>query len=159
MQHLHDLEYNGESWDLRMPKKNQSWTVVKYCKLILFRVMVVLVVKRLTCLPVREIRSDQGDPLEEETTHSSILAWKIPGTEEPGGLQFTGLQRVRHDWASSGVRIYSQGAEWESADKKFLRRSIRGKGSSGWANLIARIVAEDKSGWSDHLREGEGWRA
>ena len=79
MEHLHDLEYNGESWDLRMSKKNQSWTVVKYCKLILFRVMVVLVVKKLTCLPVREIRSDQGDPLEEETTHSSILAWKIPG--------------------------------------------------------------------------------
>ena len=33
------------------------------------------------------------DPLEKEmATHSSILAWKIPGTEEPGGLQSTGLQ-------------------------------------------------------------------
>ena len=32
--------------------------------------------------------------------HSSILAWKIPWTEEPGGLQFMGLQRVRHDRAS-----------------------------------------------------------
>ena len=30
-------------------------------------------------------------------THSSILAWKIPWTEEPGGLQFMGSQRVRHD--------------------------------------------------------------
>ena len=30
-------------------------------------------------------------------THSSILAWRIPGTEEPGGLQSTGLQRVRKD--------------------------------------------------------------
>ena len=30
-------------------------------------------------------------------THSSVLAWKIPWTEEPGGLQFTGSQRVRHD--------------------------------------------------------------
>ena len=29
-------------------------------------------------------------------THSSILAWRIPWTEEPGGLQFLGLQRVRH---------------------------------------------------------------
>ena len=29
--------------------------------------------------------------------HSSVLAWKIPGTEEPGGLQSIGLQRVRHD--------------------------------------------------------------
>ena len=30
-------------------------------------------------------------------THSSILAWRIPWTEEPGGLQFMGSQRVRHD--------------------------------------------------------------
>ena len=33
--------------------------------------------------------------------HSSILAWRIPWTEEPGGLQSTGLQRVRHDWATN----------------------------------------------------------
>ena len=31
-------------------------------------------------------------------THSSILAWRIPWTEEPGGLQSVGSQRVRHDW-------------------------------------------------------------
>ena len=38
------------------------------------------------------------DPLEKEmATHSSILAWKIPWTEEPGGLQSMGLQRVGHD--------------------------------------------------------------
>ena len=33
-------------------------------------------------------------------THSSILAWTIPWTEEPGGLQSMGLQRVRHNWAT-----------------------------------------------------------
>ena len=39
------------------------------------------------------------DPLEEEmATHSSILAWRIPGTEEPGGLQSMGSQTVGHDW-------------------------------------------------------------
>ena len=39
----------------------------------------------------------QEDPLEEAmATHSSILAWRIPWTEEPGGLQSMGLQRVRH---------------------------------------------------------------
>ena len=38
------------------------------------------------------------DPLEKETaTHFSILAWEIPWTEEPGGLQFMGSQRVGHD--------------------------------------------------------------
>ena len=40
----------------------------------------------------------QEDPLEKGmATHSSILAWRIPWTEEPGGLQFMGSQRVRHD--------------------------------------------------------------
>ena len=40
----------------------------------------------------------QEDPLEEEMlAHSSILAWKIPWTEEPGGLQSIGSQRVRLD--------------------------------------------------------------
>ena len=38
------------------------------------------------------------DPLEEEiATHSSILTWEIEWTEEPGGLQSMGLQRVGHD--------------------------------------------------------------
>ena len=39
----------------------------------------------------------QEDPLEGMATNSSILAWRIPWTEEPDGLQSTGLQRVRHD--------------------------------------------------------------
>ena len=42
----------------------------------------------------------QEDPLEDEmATHSSILVWKIPWTEEPGRLQFIGSQRVGQDWA------------------------------------------------------------
>ena len=41
------------------------------------------------------------DILEKEmATHSSILAWRIPWTEEPGGLQSTGSRRVRHDWVT-----------------------------------------------------------
>ena len=40
----------------------------------------------------------EEDLLEEGmATHSSVLAWRIPQTEKPGGLQFRGLQRVRHD--------------------------------------------------------------
>ena len=43
----------------------------------------------------------QKDPLEKEmATHSSILAWRIPWTEEPGGLQSMGSQGVRHDLAT-----------------------------------------------------------
>ena len=46
-----------------------------------------------------QVRSlGQEDSLEKEmATHSSVLAWKIPWTEEPGSLQSMGPQRVRHD--------------------------------------------------------------
>ena len=58
--------------------------------------------QRLKCLlPMRETRVrslGQEDPLEMEmVTHSSILAWRTPGTEEPGRLQFMGSPRVGHD--------------------------------------------------------------
>ena len=44
------------------------------------------------------------DPLEEGmVTHSSILAWRIPWTEGPGGLQSLGSQRVGHDWSNSAL--------------------------------------------------------
>ena len=46
------------------------------------------------------------DPLEKEmAAHSSILAWGIPGTEEPGGLQSMGLQRIRQDWATDAFTL------------------------------------------------------
>ena len=56
-------------------------------------------VKHLPVMRETQVRSlGQEDPLEKEmATHSSILAWRILWTEEPGGLQSTGSQRVRHD--------------------------------------------------------------
>ena len=46
------------------------------------------------------------DPLEEEMAiHSSILTWKIPWTEEPGGLQSMGSQRVGHDCVTKHVNF------------------------------------------------------
>ena len=64
--------------------------------------LLLLVAQRLKHLPLmREtwVQSlGQADPLEKEmATHSSILAWRIPCMEEPGGLQSTGSQRVGHD--------------------------------------------------------------
>ena len=63
---------------------------------------VVLVVKNLSA-NARDMRDagsipGSGRSLEEGmATHSSLLAWRIPWTDEPGGLQSTGLQRVGHD--------------------------------------------------------------
>ena len=61
-----------------------------------------LVAQRLKRLPAMQETWVQSlgreDPLEKEmATHSGILAWRIPWTEEPGGLQSTGSQRVGHD--------------------------------------------------------------
>ena len=56
-------------------------------------------VKNLPATREMQFRSlGQEDPLEEEmATHSTILAWRIPWTEEPGGLQSMGSQRVGHN--------------------------------------------------------------
>ena len=55
--------------------------------------------KRLPRMQETWVRSlGQEDPLEKEmATHSSILAWRIPWSKEPGGLQSMGSQRVGHD--------------------------------------------------------------
>ena len=65
--------------------------------------------KNLPAMQETQVQSlDQENPLEKEmATHSSILAWRIPWTEEPGGLQSMGLQRVRHNWATfTSLYIY-----------------------------------------------------
>ena len=49
----------------------------------------------------------QEDPLEKGmATHSSIFAWRIPWTREPGRQKFMGLQRVRHDWENVSVQFH-----------------------------------------------------
>ena len=59
-------------------------------------------VKNMPAMQETHVRSlGQEDPLEKGmATHSSILAWRIPWTEEPGRLQLKRSQRVGHDWAN-----------------------------------------------------------
>ena len=67
--------------------------------LIFLASLVAQTVKHLPTMWETQVRSlGWKDPLEKEmATHSSILAWKIPWTEEPGSLQSMGLQRVGHN--------------------------------------------------------------
>ena len=62
----------------------------------------IVYLKHLPAMWETRVRSlGQEDPLEKEmATHYKILAWRIPWTEESGGLQSTGSQRVGHDWAT-----------------------------------------------------------
>ena len=101
------------------------------------------------------------DPLEEDmATHSSILAWRTPWTEEPGGLQSMGSQRVGHDQSNLAQYIYSRKAEIMSSkrddsDQKGLGMSGIGEawGTECWAKEVAPCGnitqgTEGPTGWS-----------
>ena len=75
------------------------WTMYRH----FWASLVAQLVKNLPVMQETWVRSlGWEDPLEEGmATHSSILAWRIPWTGEPGGLQSMGSQRVGHDWLST----------------------------------------------------------
>ena len=88
-----------KSHDAQLPVTLYSLTWFSFYVLLLIRA------QRVKNLPVMQETLERcvqslgrEDPLENGmATHSSILAWEIPWTEEPGGLQSTGSQRVRQD--------------------------------------------------------------
>ena len=68
----------------------------------MFAFLVAQIVKNLPATQETQVRSlGQEDPLQKGmVTHSSILAWRILWTEEPGGLQSIASQRVEHEWVT-----------------------------------------------------------
>ena len=64
--------------------------------------LVAQMVKNLPVMQETQVRFLGWEDLLEEgmATHSSILAWRMPWAEKPGGLQSMGSQRVRHDWTT-----------------------------------------------------------
>ena len=90
-------------------------------------------IKRLPAMQETWVRSlGWEDPLEKEmATHPSVLAWRIPWTEEPGGLQSMGLQRVGHDWATSLTHSLK---EIEVCSKLDLVRT--------WAHIMTAAAAK-----------------
>ena len=66
------------------------------------------------------------DPLEKGMlSHSSILAWRIPWTEEPGGIQFMGSQRVGKDWNNLGCMHALLGFNHQGADSNLNGLNIK----------------------------------
>ena len=82
-------------------------------------------VKRLPATEEARVRSlSREDPLEKEmVTHFSILVWKIPWKEEPGGLQSMGLQRVGHNWVTSFTHSLYPGRVTQLLDLYLHNRS------------------------------------
>ena len=93
--------------------------------------------------------------------HSSTLAWKIPWTEEPGGLQSMGLRRVGHDWTSSLslLTFMHWGRKWQPTPV-FLPGESQGWGSLVGCHLWGRRVGHN---WSDlaataaHLQKSQAF--
>ena len=74
-------------------------------------------------------------------THSSILAWETPWTEEPGRLQSMGPQRVGHDWATSHyVWNFSLGLRFLKIKKIGGKNPLQGRGASGSLNNYSSLL-------------------
>ena len=91
---------------------NPDWILNFFKKIIkiyseFWALLVAQIVKNLPAMQETQVWSlGKEDPLEKGmTTHSSILAWRIPWTEEPCGLQSLGSQRVRHDWKTNTFTV------------------------------------------------------
>ena len=92
------------------------------------------VVKNPLVMQETWVRSLGGeDPLEKNmATHSSVVAWRILWTEEPGGLQALRSQRVRHDW-SNGTRTQACMSVTSIKLEKRIKQKSTGK-ISNWLN-------------------------
>ena len=105
-----------------------------------------------------------GDPLEEGmATHSSILSWRTPWTEEPGGLQSMGSQRVGHNWAHTHThkvwsrktglrRLQRRSDTWEESWKMNFtgQRHRKWEGQAGReTNICAKILQSPWHIWGN----------
>ena len=105
-------EEPGGPWSMKLQRVGHDWSDwagmhTCVCTYICAFLMAQMIKNQASMLETQVQSLDQEDPLEKGlATHSSILAWRIPWTEGPDGLQFLGSQRVRHDWVTSNFTFF-----------------------------------------------------
>ena len=113
--------------------------------------LVVQMVRNPSAMWEAQVRSlGWEDPLEKGmATHSSILAWRSPWTEELGGLQSMGSQRVRHNWAKY---IYRERIGWASQVALVVKNPPASAGDVRYLGLIPGLVRTPGGGHSNPLQ-------
>ena len=116
---------------------------------------------------VAEGRTQQSDftftfhfhALEKEmATHSSVLAWRIPGMREPGGLPSTGSDRVGHDWRDLAAAVAAAASLVVQSVKNLPAVQETGVQSLGWEDPLEKEMATHSSilAWKISWREEPG---
>ena len=111
---------------------------------------VAQMIKNLPAMQETQVRSlGLEDPLEKGmAVHSSILAWRIPWTEEPGGLQSVGLQRIRHNWVTNTITtipITFSSPCWARA--KSLWQVVFASNETLNSSLMVQLIFDSALGW------------
>ena len=80
-------------------------------------------------------------------THSSVLAWRIPGTGEPGGLPSVGSHRVRHDWSDLAAAAAASSSIHWPPDAKSLLIGKDHDARKDWVQVEKRETEDEVVGW------------
>ena len=89
-----------------------------------------------------------GNLEKESATYSSILAWRTPGTGEPGGLQSMGLQRIGHNWATKHTHDFHPISNLK--DQLSLTGNVLNciwKDFDQYHSVLSTITDSDKTSW------------
>ena len=112
---LQEMVKDREAWHAaihgvaKSQTRLSNWTTTTDEQLNTWASLVAQMVKNLPAMQTWVQSLSWEDSLEKGmATHSSILAWRMPWTEEPGGLQPMGLQRVRQDWVTNTFTAYNR---------------------------------------------------
>ena len=101
---IYHIRETGQEWSILRHRLIKNVTVLRHNKIISMASQMALMVKNPSAAKggIRDVGLIPGSgrsPAGGHATHSSVLAWRSPWTEEPGGPQSVGSHRVRHDWS------------------------------------------------------------